>query len=827
MSERFGVRWALGAMLAASILIPLALYGGISWYLRAERLREGLENVQQTRLLLEEHAHRVFEAQELTIAQIDARIHGMSWDEIRESEALHRFLSELARSSDHIDGLWLIPPDGRTANSADVFPFPPVDTTHRDYFRALEAADTLYFGEIIVGKVKGTLNFNVSRRRSPTARFDGLILVTASLDYFTHFWDEAFSHETHVAGLFRPDGEILARYPPLDGLPERLASDSPLLSAMARADSGLETATSSVDGTKRVYGYSRIADYPVYIGFGIAEAELLAPWRRDMPYHGLIALTASLLLASLVLVASGQSRKLTTAMVSWRDTAARLQQEVDRREKAEHLVDEKERLLARLHEATEERKAILDTMVEGVVAYDAEGEIIYCNRASQRILRIAETEQPDFAGLAAAGRLVRLDDAEVPPAEAPDRRVLSGGLLAQEELRILSAEPSDPIVCRFQGAPLRDRAGAVVGAVLTFADITEEKNSEERRELLMAELDHRVRNMLATILAMVRISSGHAATKQDLAEALTGRIAAMGRTHGRLTASGWRGVGLRQIVEDELEPYAGEGRVLVEESRDVVLPPKDAVNLSLVLHELATNAVKYGALSSDSGRVEIGWTRRTRDDGGGPLLRVIWREQGGPPVESPTRQGFGTTIVNSAFRGGEGADVDLRFEPGGVTCEILLPLREAGLTPLPAAPMPRHVRQEPERPLAGRRVLLVEDEPTVRLEMAETLERAGATVVGPAADLGRGLALAAAGGFDLALLDLNLEGESVNPLALALHERGVPLVFLTGYRNLALLAPGLRHLPKLQKPAEPAEVVALLAAATDARQQEDEGQEAS
>jgi two-component sensor histidine kinase/ActR/RegA family two-component response regulator len=329
----------------------------------------------------------------------------------------------------------------------------------------------------------------------------------------------------------------------------------------------------------------------------------------------------------------------------------------------------------------------------------------------------------------------------------------------------------------------------------------------------MAELDHRVRNMLATILAMVRISSGHAATKQELAEALTGRITAMGRTHGRLTASGWRGVGLRQIVEDELQPYAGEGRVLVEQSRDVVLPPKDAVNLSLVLHELATNAVKYGALSSDDGRVEIGWTQETGESGAAPCVRLAWRERGGPPVEPPNRRGFGTTIVRSAFRGGEGADVDLRFEPEGVTCEILLPLREAVLAPLSAPPAPRPERQGPERPLAGRRVLLVEDEPTVRLEMVEALEQAGATVVGPAADLPRGMALAAAGGFDLALLDINLEGESVDPLALALHARGVPLVFLTGYRNLSLLSTDLRHLPRLQKPAAPAEVVALLAAA--------------
>lgn len=812
MSERLGVRWALGAMLVASILIPLTLYAGISWYLRGERLREGRGDVQQTLLLLQEHAQRVFEAQELIIAQIDDRIRGMDWDEIRRSEDVHRFLAGLAESSEHVDGLWLVSPEGRGSNSADFFPFPETDTRERDYFQALRARDELHFGEVIVGKTKGNLNFNLSRRRSPRERFDGLILVTASLDYFTRFWAAASTYERHVAGLFRPDGSLLARYPALQGPPARLAPSSPLVAAMRRSDSGLYTASSTIDGTRRIYGYTRVADYPVFIGFGVDEAEILAPWRRDLIYHGITALTAALLLAGLVLVAFGQSRRLAATMVSWRNAAARLQQEVDRREKAEDLVAEKERLLARLHEATEERKAILDTMVEGVVAYDAAGRIVYCNGASQRILRLAEAEQPDFAGLAAEGRLYRLDKTPLPPEAAPDRRLLAGDVLAHEELRVAGRNGGPDIVCRFQGAPRRDRAGTVAGAVLTFADVTEEKDSDERRELLMAELDHRVRNMLATIMAMVRISSGHAATKEELVEALSGRISAMGRTHGRLTESGWRGVGLSQIVDDELQPYAGGGRAAIAGRGDVVLSPKDAVTLSLVLHELATNAVKYGAWSSDAGRVEIAWAR---EEGPEPHVRLVWRERGGPPVEPPSRQGFGTTIVRSAFRAGEGASVELRFEPEGVVCEMRLPLRDAGSAPLAAPEPPARRQRLDERPLAGRRVLLAEDEPTLRLELAAALAEAGADLVGPAADLREARALAERRDLELALLDINLEGESIGPVAEALHARGVGLLFLTGYRNLELLPPALRHLPRLQKPAEPAEVVALLAAQAD------------
>jgi two-component sensor histidine kinase/PAS domain-containing protein len=796
-------------LLSVAVVLPILLYVGVSGYLRNERLQDGAVYVGQTVRILEEHALRVFEAQLLIIDRVDRHIAGMDWDTIRTSEDVHRFLAATAASSPHVDGLWLVPPDGRTANSADFFPFPEVDVADRDYFQALSEHDRLHFGEMIVGRTKGNLNFNLSRRRSPRDAFDGVILVTTSIEYFTDFWTDATTYPDFVAGLFRDDGKILARFPMTDTVPESLASDSPLLQAIAESDDGVYPSISSIDGTRRIYGYSRIGGYPVYIGFGVEDADLLAPWRQDLLWHGLIALLAAGMLGGSVLIALRQSDQLTTAMASLRATAEDLRAEVGRRVRALDVAAEKERLLAQLREATGQRQAILDNMVEGVVAYGADGAVIYCNDAARAILLLEPGRVPRFDVLAAEGRLERADGTSVSPDASPVARLLHGDTLEHEEYRLRFPGEEKPVVCRFRGAPLLSEAGDVAGAVLTFADISEQKAEEDRRAVLMAELDHRVRNMLATIMAMVRLTSRDAGSREALVEALTGRIGAMARTHSLLTRSGWRGVELGQIVQDEVEPYAGAERLGIEGPCGVLLSPKTAVDLALVVHELATNAAKYGAWSQDHGRVDIAWQV---DLAGARLVRMVWRETGGPPIlAEPKRRGFGSTLLGSTFSE-PAAGVDLRWETTGVVGEIRIPVApHSGDRPEhePAVRKPPSARPE-DHALAGVSVLLAEDEPIVQMELASSLERAGARVVGPVSTLCAAITFAESEDIDAAVLDVNLNGQSVGAAAEILHARGVPMVFTTGYQSLDSLPPALRHLPRLQKPVSPEDVRARL-----------------
>jgi PAS domain S-box-containing protein len=809
MPEVRGVSRAMRALMIISIVVPIGLYGAVSWYLRNESLRDGMVHVSQTVRMLEEHALRVFEAQQLIIDRVDRHIAGMGWTAIRESADVHQYLREVAASSPHVDGLWLVPPDGRTANSADQFPFPEVTVADRDYFRALEAGDVLHFGEMIIGRTKGNLNFNLSRRRTPRDRFDGLILVTASIDYFTDFWADASLYPDHVAGLFRSDGAILARFPMQDSIPSNLSpTASPLLQAFATDDDGVYRSRSSLDGSQRLYAYSRVGGFPIIVGFGVDEAAVLTRWRQDLVWHGLIALVAAMLLGGSVLVAFRQSRELGIAVRSWRSTAEELRHEVDRRLRAEDVAAEKERLLTQLHDATRQRQAILDNMVEGVAAYDAAGRVIYCNEAARRILRLAPDDLVVLDRAAAEQRITRPDGTLVEPAETPVRRLLRGETLHREELQVSFNDDTAPVVCRFRGTMLLDGQGRVTGAVLTFSDVTEQKAEDERRATLMAELDHRVRNMLATIMAMVRLSNSGAASREVLVQNLTGRIEAMARTHGLLTQSGWRGAWLGEIVRDEVQPYAVGGRIVIDGLDDVWLPPKEAVDLALVIHELATNAAKHGAWSSSAGQVHVSWSLESSP----PRVRVVWRERGGPALTERIDSGFGTTLIRSAFRDAD-AGVELRHEPEGVVCEMRIPVRRlSGWGPHSAFAEPTRAVPSPSG-MHRLRVLVAEDEPIVRMELVQILEEAGAVVVGEAATTTQAVVLARKGGIDAAILDLNLNGESIGPVAEMLHARGVAIIFASGYQDLDGLPPALRHLPRLQKPVSPAELVTALASA--------------
>jgi two-component sensor histidine kinase len=219
----------------------------------------------------------------------------------------------------------------------------------------------------------------------------------------------------------------------------------------------------------------------------------------------------------------------------------------------------------------------------------------------------------------------------------------------------------------------RDEQGRPLYSIAVIIDITEKKAaeaelkaSEAAQRRLTAELDHRAKNLLAVIQAMVRLSARHGNASDAFLEAFQDRIRALALTHSVLSEGRWRGASLRQIVSAEMNAFATEGRLIVEGDEDVVLQAKPAQDLTMALHELATNAVKYGALSVVQGRVEIRWRRNA--EGG---LTLDWRERDGPPVSPPSRSGFGRMVIGNAA--GARGSVEHRFEPAGVQCRIELP----------------------------------------------------------------------------------------------------------------------------------------------------------
>jgi PAS domain S-box-containing protein len=218
-------------------------------------------------------------------------------------------------------------------------------------------------------------------------------------------------------------------------------------------------------------------------------------------------------------------------------------------------------------------------------------------------------------------------------------------------------------------SPVRDASGTVVGASTIARDITERKRSEVQISVLAREAEHRAKNLLANVKAMVRLSQ--ADTPDSLKEVIEGRIEALATVHSLFAKSRWTGAELGSLIKQELSPYSrnGQMRTLID-GPAIMLKPDLAQTIGVALHELATNAAKYGALSVATGRVRVEWSR-SADAGGRLVLR--WAESGGPPVSPPTRKGFGTHVMEVMIRSHGKGEVRLDWHLEGLVCEIALP----------------------------------------------------------------------------------------------------------------------------------------------------------
>jgi PAS domain S-box-containing protein len=224
---------------------------------------------------------------------------------------------------------------------------------------------------------------------------------------------------------------------------------------------------------------------------------------------------------------------------------------------------------------------------------------------------------------------------------------------------------------RLSSAPLPGEPGRVVVLV---QDISEQREAEHRRDLLAREVDHRAKNTLAVVQAALRLTPKDDAA--SYAREVEGRVAALARAHGLLADGLWKGATLRTLVEGELATFLPDGAGVtaprVEASGpELLLAPAATQALAMALHELATNATKYGALGTSGGRVGIRWSA----DCAAGVLRVVWEERGGPPVlGSPSRRGFGSRVVEAVLGGQLGGRVERRWEAEGLVCQIELPL---------------------------------------------------------------------------------------------------------------------------------------------------------
>jgi PAS domain S-box-containing protein len=325
------------------------------------------------------------------------------------------------------------------------------------------------------------------------------------------------------------------------------------------------------------------------------------------------------------------------------------------------------------------------------------------------------------------------------------------------------------------------------------------KRAEETERLLIREVDHRAKNVLAVVQSLAQLTPFE--NKDQYVQALSGRIGSLARAHSLLSTGRWTGVDLHDLLRLELDPYGmeGEGQVAIE-GPPALIDAQAAQSLALVIHELATNASKYGALSRPLGRLNVSWSW-----GHDNVLNLIWREDAGAHVEAPARRGFGSTLIESAVKQ-LGGKVELNWRPQGLKVRLdILRGAQHRATENTAAYRPG-LSTEESPALRDQRVLIVEDEAVVAMELTRVLTAAGAKVVGPAGTIEEALVLLDDQPIDRALLDVNLGGRLITPVARALTRRRIPFVYLTGYQE-----PDVDDGPILRKPVAAATLLGALA----------------
>jgi light-regulated signal transduction histidine kinase (bacteriophytochrome) len=344
----------------------------------------------------------------------------------------------------------------------------------------------------------------------------------------------------------------------------------------------------------------------------------------------------------------------------------------------------------------------------------------------------------------------------------------------------------------------------LIEVVLRLADeaSVERQAANERQELLIAELNHRVRNILSLIRGLIRQSKPSEGTSiEDFVSQIDGRVHALARAHNQITDDHWGPAPLKALIDAEVAAFliTKKDRVRTK-GEPALLNPQAYSTIALVMHELVTNSAKYGSLS-DSGSVDIEWAQDKYGN-----LHFCWQEIGGPPVKEPTRKGFGSTIIEHSVPYDLGGTAKLSFDPDGFRAEFMIPSRHVieakdvkGPT-IKFQPAPDQLPEVKGDLLLGKRVLLVEDSLIIALDAEDILRRHGAHHVATDGTVAGAISSVEYQRPDLAILDINLGDHDSFPIARRLVELDIPFMFATGYGEQAQLPGELRDKIVLQKP---------------------------
>jgi two-component sensor histidine kinase len=691
-------------------------FGYIAWEQRDRLIQRNQEEIRSNAFFLADHAARLFEVTDLTLRQTAALIEDESWYTIEPSRSLWEQLHAIKRALPYVGDIWLNDASGKLRLTSSQFPTPESNAADRDAFSAQATSNKgLFVGEPIIGRVTNEPTFMVSRRlQYPSGSFRGIVSVTVSLSYFNSYWERLrLPKRSRITLLRADDSRVLAQHPPPpDGL-SFVSGDKEAFDLALASDRQAGMYLYAIEGRERIGSYHQVGELPLYIRVSMPSDAYWGAWFAQTRLYGAFALIAFLALLALTGLASQQFREQAA-------NAAFLEKEVAARTREQQAETNALEILNRTGAALS-AELDLDRVVQrvtdaGVQLTGAEFGALFYNVTSDGderytlyalsgvpkeefskfpMPRNTQVFAPTFGGVG----VVRSDDITMdarygqngphkgmPEGHLPVRSYLAipvisrtgevhGGLFFGHGKPGIFTERSERLMV---GLAAQAAIAIDNGRLYQAAqhEIEERKQSQSQQSLLIRELHHRVKNTLATVQAVVGATARSTSSIDEFYEAFVGRIISLANTHSLLTEAVWQTASLREILEKELSPYNDDsGMRIILDGLPAELPSVAAVPIGMAIHELTTNAAKYGALSVSAGQVTVRWTSETEPEG--MRLKLTWIESGGPKVAPPKKQGFGSRLLHRVLTTQLNAKVEMDFAQTGLRVSIDAVLKPA------------------------------------------------------------------------------------------------------------------------------------------------------
>ncbi len=602
----------------------------------------------------------------------------------RDAAGCNARMVEFAALFPTIDGIGAVAPDGvQFCTSRQDATGRDVDIKDRPYFQAAAREKRLAVSGFIIGRLSGKPSLNFAYPAlNDAGEVKAVVVLAFALGRLSNSLLTTPLPKGATMSLVDGSGILLARTPPAPELIGHQVREAAFTRTMLTQREGVLEAT-GIDGVDRMHGFAPLlASADLFAVVGLPWAAEVADAER-MFWRAASLTTLAFVLAAVAAMLCGEiwiRRPVATlervvGRMEGGDLAARAKLERGSSPELRRLATSFNGMAASLQarqaalQAGEARlRAIVETAADGIITIGERGVIELVNPEALRLFGYerAELIGQNVSVLMPSPDRERHDQYLAHYLRTGEARIIGIGREVTGRRKDGSEVPLFLSIGEFRLEGERRFTGIL-------RDITERRRSQERQVLLMAEIDHRAKNLLASIQAMVLLTKRHARSVSDYADTLIGRLHAMARAHDLLAREKWQGARLHELITNEFAAYVGEdSAALAITGDDLMLSARAAQTLSLALHELTTNAAKYGALSVPGGRVTIHSSVEPAAEG--PHLLITWTEFGGPAITPPESRGFGSVVIERGIAHDLGGTTSLEFDPAGVRCTIRFPL---------------------------------------------------------------------------------------------------------------------------------------------------------